>query len=161
MTNTTMPIYLLMDCSIQNTLKLDELNMINQSICNMISNFKDDPQCLETVQISLITFDSFAKVEVELTELTDFTFDFPTLKVGETHLGTALNLLESVVVRDSFSPLVIVVMRNRPVDEWLETAQRLKKNGVHMVLSGFRDSALTDCGCFDLEIKKMYLFDRL
>ncbi|MCA9068909.1 MAG: hypothetical protein KDA84_08305, partial [Planctomycetaceae bacterium] len=91
---------------------------------------------LETVWLSVITFDSQAKQIVPLTAIDEF--QEPTLKCnGTTSLGDALNVLQSCLDQEirkttatqkgDWKPMVFILTDGMPTDSWQGPADALKK----------------------------------
>jgi uncharacterized protein YegL len=102
---------------------------------NMISALKRDPRAIETVHLSVIAFDTRARVLIPLTEIA--MVRPPSLQAHPgTALGEALNLLRVSIVKDvkktdavskgDFRPLVFILTDGRPTDEWEEAAALLR-----------------------------------
>jgi len=87
-----LPIYLLMDTS--GSMRGEPIEAVKVGLQAMLSSLRQDPQALETVCLSLITFDKDIKVLVPLCPLE--SFQLPPLETpdsGPTHLGAALQEL--------------------------------------------------------------------
>jgi uncharacterized protein YegL len=93
----------------------------------MVASLRTDPYALETVFLSIITFDSSAKQIVPLTELSMFQIpDIQMPESGPAHLGAALQLLCQKVdaeVRLStpdrkgdWMPLLFIIIDGTPSD---------------------------------------------
>ena len=96
----------------------------------MISGLRQDPHALETVHISIITFDLEANVLVPLTALDELQVpEIVTPASGPTHLGRALEVLvqqmSSEVRRSSpyekgdWAPFLFVMTDGKPSDTML------------------------------------------
>lgn len=85
-----LPVYLLIDTS--GSMSGDPIAAVKNGIDNLLLDVRNDPQALETVWLSVITFDSDARQLVPLTDL--MHFQTPTIDAGGmTALGPALSLL--------------------------------------------------------------------
>ena len=71
---------------------------LNNSLSEMIGTLRQDPQAIESVWISIITFDITAKEIIPLSSLDSFQLPEITCpRSGPTHTGEALSLLHSKV----------------------------------------------------------------
>lgn len=87
-----LPVYLLIDTS--GSMKGEPIESVKVGIESMIATLRQDPYALETVNISIITFDKDIKVLLPLTPLEDFQLpDIKTPDSGPTHTGAALEML--------------------------------------------------------------------
>lgn len=87
-----LPVYLLLDTS--GSMRGEPIEAVNTGIRVMVSALRQDPHALETVHVSIITFDSDAKVVVPLTALDELQVPvITTPQSGPTHLGLALDTL--------------------------------------------------------------------
>ena len=87
-----LPVYLLIDTS--GSMKGEPIESVKVGIEAMLSSLRDDPYALESVNISIITFDREVKVLIPLTPIDEF--QLPEIVVpesGPTHTGAALELL--------------------------------------------------------------------
>jgi len=87
-----LPVYLLIDTS--GSMKGEPIESVKVGIEAMLSSLRSEPYALESVNISIITYDREVKVLVPLTPLEDF--QLPEIIVpesGPTHTGAALELL--------------------------------------------------------------------
>lgn len=62
-----LPIYILVDCS--ESMKGEPIEAVHQGISALINDLRDDPQAIEMVHISIITFADTAMQLYQLTEL--------------------------------------------------------------------------------------------
>lgn len=87
-----LPVYILIDTS--GSMKGEPIESVKVGIEAMLSSLRSEPYALESVNISIITYDREVKVLMPLTPLEDF--QLPTIVVpesGPTHTGAALELL--------------------------------------------------------------------
>src|SRR5271169_6742584 len=85
-----LPVYLLLDCS--GSMAGQPIAAMQMGIKGLLSDLRNDPQALETVWLSVITFASTAQQIVPLTDIHEF--DAPDLVAsGTTALGEAIDLL--------------------------------------------------------------------
>ena len=91
----------------------------------LVSTLRQDPYALETVYLSVITFDTDARQVVPLTELTDFIV--PDLEArGATSMGQALSVLADCIRREvqksrpdakgDWKPIVFLMSDGTPTD---------------------------------------------
>lgn len=87
-----LPVYLLIDTS--GSMQGEPIESVKVGLSDMIASLRQDPYALETVYISIITFDKDVKQIVPLTALEDL--QLPNIVVpesGPTFTGLALKLL--------------------------------------------------------------------
>lgn len=119
-----LPIYLLIDTS--DSLRGEPIESVLDGLMMLVSALRKDPQALETVYLSIITFGGTAEQILPLTELAEF--DIPKIEVGgERMLGSALNLVcscwESEIDhgtekrKGDFCPIVFILTDGVPADE--------------------------------------------
>ncbi len=129
-----LPVYLLIDSS--ESMVGPPIEAINRGIEVMIKELKCNPYALETVWLSVITFDSIARVLVPLTEICNFHLPEIQIKPG-TSLGLALQLLLQQIQRDSkigrsqgeksnYRPLVFILTDGQPTDSFTEPLEKLR-----------------------------------
>lgn len=108
-------------------MKGEAIESVKVGLQAMLASLRQDPFALESVYISIITFDRDVKVLVPLTELAEFQLpSIGTPDSGPTHLGQALStLLERVqgeVIPTSderkgdWMPLVFIMTDGSPSD---------------------------------------------
>lgn len=87
-----LPVYLLIDTS--GSMKGEPIESVKVGIESMIATLRQDPYALETVNISIITYDREVKVLLPLTPLEDLQLpNITTPDSGPTHTGEALEKL--------------------------------------------------------------------
>jgi uncharacterized protein YegL len=129
-----LPVYLLLDCS--GSMNGEPIEAVRQGMKMLLAELKGDPQALETVWISIITFDSTARVAVPLTEM--MLLKEPTLQAtGSTALGEALTLLRKCIEKDirkttatqkgDWKPLIFLMTDGEPTDDWEGPADEIRK----------------------------------
>lgn len=120
-----LPIYILLDTS--GSMRGEPMESVRTGLRSLESSLKRDPHALETVAMSIITFDREARVLVPLTTMEDF--QLPALAPPETsptNIGEALELLlkqyDSEVVKTTpqqkgdWLPLVVLMTDGVPSD---------------------------------------------
>jgi len=114
----------------------EPIEAVRMGLKALLSDLQGDPQALETVWLSIITFESSAKEVVPLMELSRFRE--PTIGAGgTTSLGAAIKLLMKNIDKDvrkttanqkgDFKPLVFIMTDGAPTDNWQGPADELKK----------------------------------
>lgn len=141
-----LPVYLLLDTS--GSMKGEAIESVKVGLQAMIASLRQDPFALESVYISIITFDREVKVVAPLTELAVFQLpEITTPDSGPTHLGAALEMLiertNSEVIRSSeeqkgdWMPLLFIMTDGSPSDIMLfrEVAPKLKKQSFGNIIA--------------------------
>jgi uncharacterized protein YegL len=129
-----LPIYLVLDVS--GSMSGEPIEAIKMGLKALLSDLQDNPQALETVWLSVITFGSEAKQLVPLTEIGAFTE--PTLEIdGTTDLAGALKLLKDCIAREvrkntpqqkgDWKPLIFLMTDGKPDSGWEAAADELRK----------------------------------
>lgn len=141
-----LPIYLLVDSS--GSMRGEPIHSVNVGLNAMLTALRQDPYALETVHISLITFDNRINELVPLQALETATIeDIQLPDSGATHLGEALNLVCDRVQRDvrvskegqkgDFRPMLFVMTDGSPSDllEFKNACQRLKTMSFSQIIA--------------------------
>lgn len=87
-----LPVYLLLDTS--GSMKGEPLESVKTGIQAMLGGLRQDPHALESLHLSIITFDREVKIVLPLTSLD--SLQMPVIACpdsGPTHLGAALEVL--------------------------------------------------------------------
>jgi uncharacterized protein YegL/DNA-directed RNA polymerase subunit RPC12/RpoP len=111
------------------------LDAIENGYYTLVSALQKNPYALETVYLSVITFDAKAKVAVELCDLP--SAKLPRLSVHPgTCLGAALDLLRQSIEKEvvkttkdtkgDWRPLIFILTDGQPTDDWQGPLKRLK-----------------------------------
>lgn len=137
-----LPVYLLLDCS--GSMFGEPIQAVENGVKVLVSTLRSDPYALETVYLSIITFDSTARQTVPLTELAQF--QEPTLTAsGCTALGEALTVLSECVDREvtkttpqkkgDWKPLVFIMTDGEPTDDLNKGLEEFRKRKFGMVVA--------------------------
>ena len=128
-----LPVYLVLDCS--GSMTGAPIEAVRQGMKTLLGELKSDPQALETVFLSVITFDSTARQVNPLTEL--MLVKEPDFQAtGTTALGAALKLLSECIDREvrqttadqkgDWKPLIFLMTDGAPTDKWEDAADAIK-----------------------------------
>lgn len=120
-----LPVYFLLDTS--GSMYGEPIQALNNALSSMINTLRQDPQALDSLWLSIITFDREVKEICSLTELA--MFQLPEIicpQSGPTHTGKALELLYSKVQTDiikssesqkgDWKPLLFLFTDGKPSD---------------------------------------------
>lgn len=120
-----LPVYLLVDSS--GSMQGEPIHAVNVGISSMLTALRQDPFALESVYLSLITFDNEVKEILPLTSLEQAQIsDIELPKSGATHIGEALEfvvkkvktevVLSSADVKGDFRPMLFIMTDGSPSD---------------------------------------------
>lgn len=120
-----LPVYLLIDTS--GSMKGEAIQSVNVGLQTMMASLRQDPHALDSVFLSLITYDKNVELLFELTELSLVQLpEIVTPDSGPTFLGEAIKLLIERVdkeivtsqdeVKGDWMPLLFVMTDGKPSD---------------------------------------------
>ncbi|MDM8568390.1 VWA domain-containing protein [Thiotrichales bacterium HSG1] len=125
-----LPVYLLLDCSA--SMIGQPIEQVRQGLRALLDDLFDEPMALETVYLSVITFNSTAEQLIPLTEI--IQFKEPQIQAqGTTVLGAALRLLincleteQNITEKQDWKPLVFLMTDGIPTDSWEAEAKEFR-----------------------------------
>ncbi|OTG92795.1 vWA domain-containing protein [Acinetobacter sp. ANC 3832] len=120
-----LPVYILLDTS--GSMRGEPIHSVNVGLQSMLSALRQDPYALESVYLSVITFDMEAKIYLPLTPLEQVQIpDLDVPNVGATFMGAALELLAHEVqqnvqkssedAKGDWRPLLFLMTDGSPSD---------------------------------------------
>lgn len=141
-----LPVYLLLDTS--GSMQGEPLEALKNGVQTLVGSLRQDPYALESVHLSLISFDREARLLMPLTPLESFIL--PEIKApdsGPTHLGAALELLlervshevlpHSADHKGDWKPLLFVLTDGSPSDTqvYQQACANIQRKGFAMVMA--------------------------
>ncbi len=120
-----LPVYFLLDTS--GSMYGEPIQALNNALSGMVNTLRTDAQALDSLWLSMITFDREVKEIVPLTELAAFQLPEITCpQSGPTHTGLALEMLEKKVATEvkkgnenqkgDWKPLLFMFTDGKPSD---------------------------------------------
>lgn len=141
-----LPVYILLDTS--GSMRGEPIHSVNVGLQAMLSALRQDPYALESVHLSIITFDVEAREYLPLTPLDEVKLgEVVVPDAGATFLGAALELLLQRVDRDikkttgdakgDWRPLLFVMTDGSPSDlhAYREAIAEVKKRNFGSILA--------------------------
>lgn len=152
-----LPIYLLLDCS--ESMIGPGIEGLRLALAAMLRELRRNPQALESVWLSIITFAGEARQAVPLTPLDEVQIPSLAIRPG-TALGAALRVTSDAIRREvkrttvtekgDFRPLIFLITDGQPTDNW-QAAQRLLDTR-----SGTRPANFYAIGCgYDVDYAQL------
>ncbi len=120
-----LPVYLLIDTS--GSMRGEAIHAVNNGLQTMMASLRQDPHALDSVHMSLITFDKNVNLIFGLTELSSVQLpQITTPESGPTFLGEAIKLLIAQVDKEvsistseakgDWMPLLFIMTDGKPSD---------------------------------------------
>lgn len=129
-----LPVFVCVDVS--ESMAGNAITAMHDGMLSLLQALKKDPMVIEIGAMSIISFGSRAKVEVELASVLDVGIPSLDLSSG-TSLGEAFDLLTSEMnskvtkttreVRGDYRPIVFLITDGQPTDNWRPGYARFKK----------------------------------
>ncbi len=149
-----LPVYFLLDTS--GSMFGTPIVALNNSLSEMMGTLRQDPQAIETVWVSILTFDVEAKEIIPLSSLDSFQLpEIVCPRSGPTHTGEALSLLHKKINTDvkkasatekgDWKPLLFLFTDGSPSDKQLYREMRPKIKALNFgIIVGCAAGALSD-----------------
>jgi uncharacterized protein YegL len=137
-----LPVYILLDCS--GSMAGEPIVAIETGLRTLLADLTNDPQAMDTVWLSVISFDSSAEQLVPLTDITEFRA--PDLEAsGSTALGEAMELLAEQMREEvrtttesqkgDWKPLIFVFTDGEPNEGWEEAVDDFRSQGLATIIA--------------------------
>ena len=120
-----LPIYLLLDTS--GSMRGEPIVAVRSGLSSLLASLRYNPYALETVALSIITFNSEVEVLIPLTALDDFQIPYiDAPETGATNLGEALQMLllkyDTEIIKTTpeqkgdWLPIAVIMTDGKPSD---------------------------------------------
>jgi uncharacterized protein YegL len=140
MMSRRLPVYLLLDTS--GSMAGEAIQAVQQGVLMLTEALKTDPMAIETAWLSVITFDSTARVVSPLTDIN--VFNAPIFSAGGmTSLGAGIDKLLQQVDKEvlkatenqkaDYKPMVFIMTDGQPTDAYDQFANQLKARKYHVI----------------------------
>ncbi len=141
-----LPVYIILDTS--GSMRGEPIQSVNSGLNAMLGALRQDPYALESVHLSIITFDNEAREYLPLTPLDQVQFkEVTSPDAGATFMGAALELLIASVDRDlhkstpdargDWRPLLFIMTDGTPSDmnTYREAIPEVKKRNFASIIA--------------------------
>lgn len=137
-----LPVYLVIETS--NRMRGVGIEAVDKAIQSLHADMCSDPQAIETVYLSVITFGASAVQDTGLTELMEFAA--PRFNVGGYYasLGNALKVLSAAIDSDvvqssamakgDWRPIILLFAGGDPHDDWMIAAREFTHRVTFVIL---------------------------
>jgi len=137
-----LPVYILLDSS--GSMAGEPIIAMETGLQTLLGDLTNDPQAMDTVWLSVITFDSTAEQIVPLMDINEFQAPHLTAS-GSTALGEAFELLTEQIDEEvrkttdaqkgDWKPIVFVFTDGEPNDGWEEAVDEFRDRGLATVVA--------------------------
>lgn len=148
-----LPVYVIVDTSF--SMRGKPIEQINMGFKEMIGKLKKDPVLIETLHLSIIEFNTYARQILPLTPVWEVKVKTLEAK-GRSNMGAAFQLLNERMqheikkdnvekeIKGDYKPIVYLLTDGAPSDAWKNRLKELKKNFNPRIISfGTRNANLT------------------
>jgi uncharacterized protein YegL len=143
-----LPVYLLLDTS--GSMAGEAIQAVQQGVLMLTEALKTDPRAMETAWLSVITFDSTARVVSPLTDIN--LFNAPIFSAGGmTSLGAGINQLLQQIDKEvlkatdtqkaDYKPMIFMMTDGQPTDAYEQFAHQLKSRKYNVIACAAGENA--------------------